>query len=384
MIINIFGSTGIIGSKTLLILKKYFPEIKINLLVANNNYKKLIYQVKIFKPKYIYLQDESKSQILKKNINQKTIVFNFNELKAYLKTSKSDYSILAISGFRSLNYLELILDNTASLGLVSKEAIVSAGHLFRKYKKKIINKIYPLDSEHFSIFKTLHSYDNNKLESLTITASGGPFFGQKFLELKDVSFSSASKHPMWKMGYKNSIDSATLVNKCLEIVEAHYLFGISYDKIRVLIHPEAKVHSILEFKNFLYNMTLFYNDMTIPIYHFLNQNFNYKLKSDIFNFHRLDRNSLNFYKVKKNEFPILKFFNSLDKNDPSNVIKFNVANEYAVNLFKKNQIKYTEIFNFIKKITSLNWNSNLKNINDIIYFHEQLEQQITCKIKNFV
>ena len=131
-------------------------------------------------------------------------------------------------------------------------------------------------------------------------------------------------------------------------------------------------------------MTLFYNDMTIPIYHFLNQNFNYKLKSDIFNFHRLDRNSLNFYKVKKNEFPILKFFNSLDKNDPSNVIKFNVANEYAVNLFKKNQIKYTEIFNFIKKITSLNWNSNLKNINDIIYFHEQLEQQITCKIKNFV
>jgi 1-deoxy-D-xylulose-5-phosphate reductoisomerase len=373
MKINIFGSTGIIGSKTLDIISSYFPKIKINLLCSNTNVRKLLRQINIYSPKYVYLNDSTKLNFLKKNIDKKIHVFNFKELTSYLKNSKSDLTILAISGYKSLNYLEPILINTESLGLVSKEAIVSAGHLFKTFSKKFKNKIYPLDSEHFSIFQNIK---NNKfqLNKIKLTASGGPFLGKNFESLKSISFLEASKHPKWKMGYKNSIDSATLVNKCLELIEAHYLFNLPFDNLDILIHPESQIHSIFEYNNYIYNMIAFQNDMLIPIYSFLNQKFNYVLNKNRFKIK--NNTSLNFYKVKNQEFPIYKFFKNLDKSDPSNIIKFNVGNEYAVNLFKNNKIKYTEILKIISKITSINIEYQLNNIKDIINYHKLLEIKI--------
>ena len=376
MKINIFGSTGIIGSKTLDIISNYFPEIKVNLLCSNSNVKKLIRQIEIHSPKYVYLNDNSKINFLKKNIRRNIKILNFNDLKSYLVNSKSDLTLLAISGYKSLNYLEPILINTKSLGLVSKEAIVSAGHLFNNFTKKFKNKIYPLDSEHFSIFLNLNK-TNLKLKKIKLTASGGPFLGKNFRTLKNISFLDASKHPKWKMGYKNSIDSATLVNKCLELVEAHYLFNLSYEKLGIVIHPESHIHSIFEFNNYIYNMIAFQNDMLIPIYSFLNQKFNYVLKKDIF---KIPNNtSLNFLNIKNQEFPIYKFFNDLNKSYPSNIIKFNVGNEYAVNLFKNKHIKYTEILKIIRKITSINMVYKLNNIKDILDYHELLEIKISEK-----
>ena len=146
MNINIFGSTGIIGSKTLNVINKYFPNLEINLLCANNNVNKLINQCNLYLPKYVYLNNVNKVSTLKKNINHKVNILDFNSLKSYLKESKSDLSLLAISGYKSLNYYDLILNNTHSLGLVSKETIVSAGHLIKKYNKTKRLKIYPLDS----------------------------------------------------------------------------------------------------------------------------------------------------------------------------------------------------------------------------------------------
>jgi len=376
MKINIFGSTGIIGSKTLDIINNYFPSIKINLLCSNTNVRKLISQIKIYSPKYVYLNDASKIDFLKKNINKNVIIFNFNELKSYLINSNSEYTLLAISGYKSLNYLDPILINTQSLGLVSKEAVVSAGHLFKGFKKKYKNKIYPLDSEHFSIFKNINKnfFEINKVK---LTASGGPFLGKNYHSLKNISFSAASKHPKWKMGFKNSIDSATLVNKCLELIEAHYLFDLPFEKLEIVIHPESQIHSIFEYNNFIYNMVAFQNDMLIPIYNFLNQKFNYILNKDKF---KISNNqSFNFSNVKNKEFPVYKFFNDLNKSNPSNIIKFNVANEYAVNLFKNNKIKYTEILKIIIKITSINMDYKLNNIKDIINYHELLEIKINEK-----
>ncbi len=378
MKINIFGSTGIIGSKTLDIIKKNFPELRINLLCANNNVNKLLKQIHLYSPKYVYLNNSKKTNFLKNNITNTSKVLCFDELIAYLFNSKSDLSLLAISGYRSLDYFEPIIQNTDSLGLVSKEAIVSAGHLFKNFKKKDKIKIFPLDSEHFSIFNNIKN-EIKTLKNITLTASGGPFLGKKYKSLKSISFSDASNHPKWKMGYKNSIDSATLVNKCLELVEAHYLFELSYTNLKILIHPESKIHSIFEYKNYIYNMIAFQNDMTIPIYHFLNQNFNKALKDKKF---ELYDTSLNFYKIKDNEFPIYKFFQSLDKSKPTNIIKFNVGNEYAVNLFKNSQIKYTEIIKIISKITSLNVDYKLNNIRDIIDYHKLLEIRI-CEKFNY-
>ena len=376
MNINIFGSTGIIGSKTLDIIKNYFPAIKINLLCTNTNVKKFIKQIEIHSPRYVYLNDINKVGFLKKNISKKIIVLNFSELNSYLINSKSDLSLLAISGYKSLNYLEPILINTKSLGLVSKEAIVSAGHLFKKFSKKYKIKIYPLDSEHFSIFQNINK-NNFELNKIKLTASGGPFLGKSFKSLNNISFSDAIKHPKWKMGYKNSIDSATLVNKCLELVEAHYLFDLSFEKLDIVIHPESQIHSIFEYNNYLYNMIAFQNDMLIPIYFFLNQKFKYLLDD---NKYKISNNiSLNFLSVKNEEFPVYNFFKKLNKSSPSNIIKFNVGNEFAVNLFKNKYIKYTEILKIISKITSLNMEFKLNNIKDILDYHELLEIKINEK-----
>jgi 1-deoxy-D-xylulose-5-phosphate reductoisomerase len=377
MLINIFGSTGIIGSKTLAIINKYFPSIKINLLCSNTNVKKLINQIETHCPKYVYLNDVTKLNYLKKNINKKVKIINFDDLKSYLLSSKSELSLLAISGYKSLNYLEPILHNTESLGLVSKEAVVSAGHLFNNFKNKFKNKIFPLDSEHFSISQNINQ-NNLELNKLILTASGGPFLGQIYKSLKNISFLEASNHPKWNMGYKNSIDSATLVNKCLELVEAHYLFDLPFNKLDILIHPESQIHSIFEYNNYIYNMIAFQNDMLIPIYNFLNQKFNYILNNKKF---KISNNStLNFSNIKHQEFPVYKFFKNLDKSQPTNIIKFNVGNEYAVNLFKNKYIKYTEILKIIRKITSLNMEYKLNNIKDILDYHELLEIKISEKI----
>jgi len=378
MNINIFGSTGKIGSKTLTIIKKYFPSLKVNLLCANENVYKLLNQIKEHKPKYVYLHNLKKYNLLKKHINKKTIIFDYFDLIAYLNNSKSDYSILAISGYKSLNYFESIINNTSFLGLVSKEAIVSAGHLFSKNNINKKTYIYPLDSEHFSIFNFLQNeYNKNKLLNITLTASGGPFFGKKFNSLKNVPFKRATKHPKWNMGYKNSIDSATLVNKCLEIIEAHYLFNIPYNNIDAIIHPESLVHSIIEYKNYIYEMIYFYNNMEIPLFHFLNNKYDKNLLKNKYKINK--NNSLSFYEIKNSEFPIYDFFKKIDKTLPSNLIKFNIGNEFAVNLYKKNIINYTDIYDIVVKIVSFDLNYNLNNIKDIIKYHELLEIYINEK-----
>ncbi len=381
MNINIFGSTGIIGSKTLNILTKYFPSIKINLLCANNNVNKIIKQSHLYKPKYIYLSNANKIKYLKNNIYHSTKILNFDDLKAYLSGSRSDYSILAVSGYKSLQYFDLIIKNTDSLGLVNKEAIVSAGHIFSKYNNKLKSKIFPLDSEHFSIFKNKKIYNYKNIKKFILTASGGPFLGKNFKSLKNISFKKASTHPKWKMGYKNSIDSATLVNKCLELIEAHYLFDIPFNKLDIIIHPQAQIHSIIEYNNYFYNMNVFQNDMMIPIYHFLNQKFNQNLSKKSLEMN-INQN-YTFSKVKNSQFPILKLFTELDKSNPKNLIKFNVANEYAVNLFKNNLICYTDIYRIIDKITSLNLNYKLNTIKEVIKYHELLEHKINTNFNYF-
>ena len=376
MKVNIFGSTGYIGKKSLEIIINYFPDLKINLLCANRNINILEKQIKIYKPKYVYLFDEKKLKDLKKIITKNTKILNKKDLFIYLNNTKSDFTVLAVSGHKSLNYFESIIKNTKFLGLVSKECIVSAGHIFTKYTKNNNIKIFPLDSEHFSMNQL---FDFSKkyfhLNKIYLTASGGPFLNQNHNDLKNVTFNQAINHPKWSMGYKNSLDSATLVNKCLELVEAHYLFDIPFNKLDILIHPQALVHSIFEFKNYVTNMVYFYHDMSIPLFNFFNQKFNYVPKK-INNYNFKKNNLLKFSQIKKRHFPIYDFFNNLDKNDPKNIIKFNMANEFAVNLFKNKKIIYTDIFKIIKKFTFLNLYSSVNTINEVIDYHNEFEQKL--------
>ena len=382
MNINIYGSTGVIGTKTLNLIDKSFPNLKINLLCAKSNKRLLIKQINKYNPKYAFLYDASKFSKLNYRIG-KTKILNFKELLSYLSSSKSNLSILAISGYKSLYFLEHIIKNTDNLGIASKEAIVSAGHIFKKKNFFKRTKIFPLDSEHFSLFENLKNKNNKtNIKKIILTASGGPFYKKKFNSLKNIKFSQAIKHPKWKMGYKNSIDSATLVNKCLELIEAHYLFDISFDKLDILIHPQAIVHSVVEYKNYVAQFNLFKNNMDIPILNFLLFS---KIKHNkiINNLYLDNYSNFNFEKVNNKVFPIYDLFKKIDKNNPKNLINFNIGNEYGVNLFKDKIIKYTDIYKIIDKVLSLNLNSSINNIKDIIKYHEELELKIQNLKKDF-
>ena len=377
---NLYGSTGQIGSKSLQIIDRYFPSIKINLLVANTNYKKLLKQAITYKPKFISINDGSKIKYLKKNINNKeTKIIDSSELFHQIKSSKSDISILAISGYKSLEYLTSIFHNTNTLGIVNKECIVSAGHLFHKINKKNKTKIFPLDSEHYSLKSLFNLCNYDEFKKIYITASGGPFFKNNFNEVKNISFKQAINHPKWKMGYKNSIDSATLVNKCLELIEAHYLFNLPYNKLRMLIHPEALVHSIIEYNNYTSVMNYFYHDMYIPLFNFFSESINEKnypiLNSD-YDFKK--NSSFNFYKPNLKQFPILNIFNEIEKS-PVNLIKFNCANEFAVNLFAEKKINFGNIHNIIANSLSLDLNSQVNNVKNIIDFQNNFIEILKSK-----
>ena len=375
MNINIYGSTGIIGRKTLSLIDNNFPKLKINLLCAKSNLKLLIQQIEKYQPKYAFFYNHEKILNFKYKIG-KTKFLNLLELESYLLSSRSNFSLLAISGYKSLYFLENIIQNTENLGIVSKEAIVSAGHIFTKKKYFQKTNIFPIDSEHFSLhefFNKLNKYSN--IKKIILTASGGPFYKNKFKTLNNIKFKTAIKHPKWKMGYKNSIDSATLVNKCLELVEAHYLFNIPFNKMDILIHPEALVHSIVEFDNCVTQLNLFKNDMSIPILNFLLKS---KLKYRSINNKLFINNyqNLKFQNVKKEIFPIYNYFKKINKEKPQNLIKFNIGNEFAVNLYKNGNIKYTDIYRIIKKVTSLNLYSSVNTIKDIIHYHEEIELKL--------
>ena len=375
MKINIFGSTGHIGKLCLNLIESSFNNIKVNLLCADQNLSLLIKQINKYKPRYVYLNNEDKSKELMLKVKGKTKVLTFDELNNYLYNSNSNLSLLAVSGIKSLNYLEPIIKNTENLGLVSKEAVVSAGHLFKKLKIYKKTNIFPIDSEHFSLYSYFNTNTKNNINRIILTASGGPFLGKKFKSLRNISFSEAIKHPKWKMGYKNSIDSATLVNKCLEVVEAHYLFDIPFKNIDILIHPQSIVHSIVENRNYYSNMIMFKNDMKIPLYNFLllsnKKNVDYKNSMYFKNYE-----NFNFNQVNSTEFPIYNYFKKLDKNLPMNIINFNILNEMSVDLFRRKLIKYTDIYRIIKKVTSLNLYSSVNTIKDIIHYHEEIEHKL--------
>ena len=375
MNINIYGSTGVIGRKTLDLIDNNFLKLDVNLLCAKSNLKLLTRQINKYQPKYAFLYDHEKYSNFNYKIG-KTKFLNIFELQSYLLSSKSNLSLLAISGYKSLYFLENIIHNTKNLGIVSKEAIVSAGHIFKRknYFKK--TNIFPIDSEHFSLFELFSKINTDvSINKVILTASGGPFYQKKFNDLKKIKFEEAIKHPKWKMGYKNSIDSATLVNKCLELIEAHYLFDIPFEKMKILIHPEAIVHSAIEFENYVTQFNLFKNDMSIPILNFLYQS----KESNILINNKLFLNNfkkLNFEEVRNEIFPVYNYFKQINKKKPQNLIKFNIGNEFAVNLFKNNKIKYTDIYRIIKNVTSLNLYSSVNTIKDIIQYHEEIENKL--------
>jgi len=363
--ICILGSTGSIGKSTLEIISKNKKDFDVVLLSGNHNVKLLIAQAKKYKPRYIYsnnLYFKENLKIFCKNNN-----INLIDDLSLLKKIKFDITVAAISGIAGLVPTINIIKFSKKILIANKESIICGWKFILKELKKYHCYFTPIDSEHFSILNLIENKDINTVKYIYLTASGGPFF-EKRVNLKKVTPSQAAKHPNWKMGKKISIDSANLMNKVLEVIEASLIFNLPVSKFKIIIHPQSLIHAIVEFKNGLSSMLHHYNDMKIPIANSLYNNFyNYKNNDQEF----LSLNQLTFVKAnfKKNpSLKILKFDNILNENG---FILINALNEILVQKFLENKITFTDITNKLLAILNTNIvknylkNHQIRHINDV-------------------
>ena len=352
--IAIFGSTGSIGTSLLKIIRNDKKNFKIELLTANKDYKKLIKQAKFFNVKNIIIADYNSFLIAKKLLkNTKIKVFkNFDSLNNIFNIDKKiDYSMCAISGFQGLKPTLDIIKFTKIVAIANKESIICGWNLIKKNLKKYKTYFIPVDSEHFSIWSLLDNNKKNNFEKIYITASGGPFRKLSLKKFKNISIKDALKHPNWSMGKKITIDSATMMNKVFEIIEAKKIFDLNYKQLEILTHPKSYLHAIVKFNNGLSKLLVHDTNMKIPIFNSIYFNSNKKLKSKNIDIEVL--NNLNLKKINNIKFPAIKILKNLSEKDSLFETIIVSANDKLVKLFLNNKIKFTDISNILLKITSI-------------------------------
>ena len=350
--IAIIGSTGSIGKTLLDILIKEKKNFEIILLVANKSNEVLLKQAKVFNVKNLIITNKKSYELLKKKTENMNIkVFNdFTQLDKIFKI-KIDYIMSSISGIDGLYPTLKAIKFTKKIAIANKESIICGWNLIENELKKNKTEFIPVDSEHFSIWYGLKNLKKNELEKVFLTASGGPFYKTSLNNFKNVKVSDALNHPNWKMGKKISTDSATMINKVYEVMEAKKIFNISYQKIKILIHPKSYVHAILKFNNGLTNIIVHDTTMKVPIFNTLFLNTNRQLNTKKINIKIL--NNLDLNNVNLSRFPMVKLLNFLPKNHSLFETVIVAANDKLVELFLNNQIKFLDIqkglFKIIKK-----------------------------------
>ena len=371
--IAILGSTGSIGKTTINLLKKNKNKYEIKLLSTNKNVKALYNQSLKLKVKNVIIFDEQKYQknkrfFLKKKIN---VFSNFDKPQKILK-SKVDITISGISGLNGLKPLLSSIMISKKIAVANKESIICGWHLIKKELKKNRTDFIPIDSEHFSIWKLIENSKNDELDTIYLTASGGPFLNKKLKKIKNIHPNHALKHPNWKMGKKITIDSATMMNKVFEVIEAKKIFNLDIKKIKVLIHPSSYVHSVIKFKNGVIKLLAHDTNMMIPIGSAIFNNYEYNYKTKILDIDKI--NKIQFLKPKISQFPVLKFLNQINNNDDIFEIILIAANDELVNYYLEQKIKYSDIYTLLNKIIkkrefmvkSINKKLNLREINEIV------------------
>ncbi len=347
--LTILGCTGSIGDTTLKLLNKKNKEYSYYILSGYKNYKKIKYLIKRYKPKFFVIFDDYTFQRVKKeNLKNKVKILSSKDFN-HFNFKKSDISILAIPGIAGLEPTLKCIQVSKKILIANKESIICGWNIINKLIKKYKVKTFPVDSEHFSIMKLIEQSNKNDIEKIYLTASGGPFLKYPLSKMKTIKPSEALNHPKWKMGKKISIDSATLMNKIFEVIEAHKLFSIEINKIDILIHPQSLVHAIIKFKNGLYKFLYFETDMSIPIGNALFEK-NFEIKKHFNTKIKVKKNylikDLNFLNVDKKKFPAIKLKPILDKYNSLPII-LNAANEIFVDQFLKKNMSFCSIINYL-------------------------------------
>ena len=380
--IAILGSTGSIGKTLIEIIKENKQNFDIVLLTADKNYKEILKQTKYFNVKNLIITNEKSFKELKKKKLDKINIFNnYNSFSNIFK-KKIDYVMSSISGIDGLEPTLKIIKHTKKIAIANKEAIICGWHLIKKDLKRYKTRFVPVDSEHFSIFYAIQDNKISNIEKIYLTASGGPLNNMPKAKFKNVKISEAIKHPNWKMGKKISVDSATMVNKVFEIIEAKNIFNISYKQLSIIIHPKSYVHAIIQYNNNLSKIILHDTDMKIPIFNSLNYP-NFKvLHNKKINFEIL--NNLDLKKVDKKKFPSVKILKYLPNKSSLFETVLVSANDELVDLFLKRQIKFVDISKNLLKIVKdrkfMKFKAlKAKKIDDIIQLNRYVRSTINIK-----
>ena len=346
--IAVLGSTGSIGTQALDVVKNLPEEFSVEVLAANSNVELFARQVEEFRPKLAVLADEAAY----KKFSEKK--FSGVEVaggrKAFVDAAAFDdveIVLTAMSGFAGLEPTIKAINAGKNIALANKETLVVAGELITNLAKERGVKILPVDSEHGAFFQCLQGEDFKSIEKLLLTASGGPFRGKKFDDLRQVTVKEVLAHPTWNMGKKITVDSATLVNKGLEVIEAKFLYGVDYDQIQVVVHPQSIVHSMVEFCDGSIIAQLAAPDMRLPIQYALT--YPRRMPSPVKKINFWELKELTFEKPDEIFFG-LKFAYEAGRAGGTLPCTFNAANEVAVNAFLRGRIKFLEIYSTIDDV----------------------------------
>ena len=344
--IAILGSTGSIGKQTIDLIRRDKKNFQVLLLTANKNHILLSKQIKEFKVKNVIITDKKSYLIIKKKFKKINIVNTLDKIDKIIK-SKLDYTMSSISGFEGLKPTIKIIKKTKKIAIANKESIICGWSLINKELKKYKTKFIPVDSEHFSMWSIIKNIDPNKIDEVIITASGGPFYNFKDSMIKKTP-KLAINHPNWKMGKKISIDSATLMNKVFEVIEAKKIFNINLKKFKVLIHPKSYIHAIVKLNNGLIKLVAHETDMKIPIFNSIYDNENKKYGSKKLNINLL--NNLNFNQVDSKKYPMINILKNLKNEDTLFETLLVSVNDELVDQFLKNKISFDNISIMLRKI----------------------------------
>ena len=346
--ITILGSTGSIGTQALDVVRNLPNELSVEVLAANSNVELFAKQIKAFRPKLAVLADEAAYKKLSKKKFRGTELAGGRQ--AFIDAAafgNSEIVLTAMSGFAGLEPTIKAIKARKNIALANKETLVVAGELITKYAELCGVKILPVDSEHGAFFQCLQGEDMRKINKLLLTASGGPFRGKTRDELKNVTIKDVLAHPTWNMGKKITVDSATLVNKGLEVIEAKFLYGVDYDQIQVVVHPQSIVHSMVEFCDGSIIAQLAAPDMRLPIQYALTYPRRLPSPVKLLNFWEL--NSLTFEKPDTETFRGLNYAYAAGTVGGTLPCTFNAANEVAVNAFLQGRIKFLNIYDVIEE-----------------------------------
>ena len=346
--VAILGSTGSIGTQTLEVLEKHLDRFTVEVLTAGRNAKLLKEQALKFKPNAVVIDDEAQYEELKDALWDLGVKVYLGEeaLCQVVEMDEVDIVLTALVGFSGLKPTIAAINAGKHIALANKETLVVAGELVTKLANEKGVNIYPVDSEHSAIFQCLAGEFHNPIEKIYLTASGGPFRGKKANELKNIKKEQALKHPNWEMGAKITIDSASLMNKGLEVIEAKWLFNLKNEQIDVIVHPESIIHSIVQFEDGSMKAQMGLPDMKLPIQYALG--YPERLKSDFPRFSFKDFRTLNFEDPDLVTFKNLALaFRALEKGGSMPCV-LNAANEIAVAAFLKDEIGFLEMSDLVE------------------------------------